>query len=82
MEFEDNVQLDCGEIILSKIITSNNILLLYNITADNSINTTMFSNLKQISILFCLNMKVTLTIETCAHTMTRAVRAAREWTAR
>ena len=51
MEFENNVQLDCGEIILSKIININSMLLFYNIPADNnSDNSTMLSNLKQIFI--------------------------------
>ena len=50
--FENNIQLDCGEIILSKITVADNINFIYNIPADNSINSSIFSNLKQISIKF------------------------------
>ena len=51
MEFENNIQLDCGEIILTKItIVLNSMKFLYNIPGDNFINSTELLNLNQISI--------------------------------
>ena len=51
MEFENNIQLDCGEIILSTILDiGNKFQLYYNIPADNIINSTKHLELKQISI--------------------------------
>ena len=52
MEFDNNIQLDCGPIILSKInFEVNSIKLYYNIPADHLINSTHLFNLKQISII-------------------------------
>ena len=49
MEFENNIQINCGEIFLSKIIFINSMHLIYNIPSDNFINSTKLFNLKQIS---------------------------------
>ena len=50
IEFENHIKLDCGEIVLSKIMIENSFYLLYNIPADNLINSTEHLTLKQISI--------------------------------
>ena len=55
LEFEDDIRLDCGKIILSKILMmTNSMKLLYNIPADNIINSTSHFKLKQISIKIIL----------------------------
>ena len=50
MLLENNIQLDCGEIVLSKITFLGNMNLLHNIPGEKLINSTIFFNLKQISI--------------------------------
>ena len=55
MEFDNNIQLDCGPIIISKIISLfNSIRLFHNIPADNLINSTNLYKLKHISIKIIL----------------------------
>ena len=51
IQLRNNINMDCGEIILSKIINYGGLMrLLYNIPADNFINSTKFLDLKQILI--------------------------------
>ena len=50
MQFDDNSQLDCGEIKLSRIKTDNLMYLMYNIPGDNINNSRIINNLKLIII--------------------------------